>query len=279
MATEIALGTFGPVSIAAGRLAIAALALAPVALALSGFPSWRTAQGRRFWAFAGISAVCAQAAPFALLSWGQQSIDSGLAGLCLASMPLMALILGAMALPGEALTWRKTVGVGLGFVGVAVLFSPDLFGSAPNAAGLLGQAACVAAAFCYALGAVVVTRAPAAAPLSFAAASLVISTAIMVPAALVLEEPFAAKMTWDCFGALVYLGLVPTAAGTAIMFRILSTEGAGFFSLVNYQIPVFALAYGALFLGEPLLPAFGVALAFILAGVAISQSRPRLASP
>lgn len=85
----------------------------------------------------------------------------------------------------------------------------------------------------------------------------------------------------DSLVALLLLSLICTALAYLILFRLLRTTSSIFTSLLNYLIPVFALAWGVTLLGESLRLDAVIALGLILLGVALAQARgkDRLAAP
>lgn len=278
LGVEIALRDLGPVTVAAGRLAVAALIMVPFAILSGRPPPSFSGQGRLIWLFALGSALASQAVPFSLLAWGQQHIDSGLVGLSLAMTPLFTLALGHFLTSDERMTGRKALGVAVGFAGAALLIAPKIGGSALGDLGdlaLAGQAACISAGLFYALGAITVRRAPKTDPLSFSSAAILLSALILVPAAVMIEGTPTFQSGSGALPAILILGAFNTALAALIMFTLIASAGAGFFSFVNYQIPAWAVVLGVLFLGERLAASSLLAMILILAGVAISQSQRR----
>ena len=276
MATKVATGDFTPLSLAGLRVTLAAATLALV-LRLNGqwLPGIATGQERLFWLAATGMAFFSNALPFTALAWGQRHIDSGLAGVFMATVPLFVLPLGARFVPGERLTARKAGGFVLGFAGVLVLIGPAALaglGTGPPLA-LLAQGACLAAAFGYASGSIVSKRAPQMGLLRFGTAGLILAACMTLPAAFVLEDPRAAAPGWASLAALVYLGLVPTALATLMLLTVIGSAGPGFLSLVNYLVPVWAVVFGWAVLGETPSPRLGLALVLIMAGLALAQAR------
>ena len=265
---EVALEGFAPMTLAATRLALAAAMLVPLSFAYGGLP-----KGRAVWAFAFGVAVLSNALPFALLSWGQTHVTAGVAGVAMAVMPLMALPLSHLLVPGERMTSRGLIGLGIGFIGVLVLIGFDTLSQLGGAGvAVLGQFACLAATVCYVLGSITIKRAPKAHPIAFAATAMLLAAAIGVPVALYLEGVPTMPSINPALAMLV-LAIGPTVIALMLMLKILTTAGPPFLSLVNYQVPVWATVFGAAFLGEKIEPRLAAALVLILIGVAISQSR------
>jgi len=265
---EVALEGFAPMTLAATRLGLAALMLVPLSFFYGGLP-----KGAAVWAFAFAVAIFSNALPFALLSWGQTYVTAGVAGVAMAVMPLMALPLSHLLVPGERMSSRGMLGLGIGFIGVLVLIGFDTLSELGGGGReVLGQLACLAATVCYVLGSISIKRAPKAHPIAFAASAMLIAALIAVPVAFVIEGIPAAPPT-NAALAIVVLAIGPTVIALMLMLKILSTAGPPFLSLVNYQVPVWATIFGAVFLGEAIEPRLALALVLILIGVAVSQGR------
>jgi drug/metabolite transporter (DMT)-like permease len=265
-----ALTGFGPLTIAAARIAIAAAILAAIALANGqGLPPTGTVIGRRIWLHCLGMGILSNALPFALLSWGQQRVSSGFAGISMAVVPLLVLPLAHVFVPGERMTPRKLIGFVIGFAGVVLLIDPG--GTTSGAAGL-ARLACIAASCSYAVGSIFTRLSPPGPYLSFGAGGLLIAAALIVPLALAFEGWPAPPPLPALFGVL-YLGIFPTALATVMLVYVVQSAGPSFMSLVNYQVPVWAVILGLVVLGEDLPPQFLGALALILTGLAVSQLR------
>ncbi len=270
MSVRLSLDGFGPWTVAALRVAIATLALAVIGAALGqGLNKVTTL---RQWVFSAIVGAGAIALPFILLSLGQQFVPSAFAGVAMGAVPLLVLPVVAIFSPEEGIGPRRIAGMLLGFVGIAVLIGPGAIESSGSPYEGFGRIACLLAAACYACGSVVTRRAPAMPPIAFATASLLVAALITVPLALWLEgvpREFPTVPT----AALLYAALGPTALAAVIRVHVITTAGSLFMSLTSYMVPIWSVILGATLLGETLRPALFVALAIILAGICLSQSR------
>ena len=215
--------------------------------------------------------IFSNALPFALLAWGQERVSSGFAGISMAVVPLLVLPLAHVFVPGEQMTLRKAAGFVVGFAGVALLVGNG--GEGGGGAAGLARLACVAASCSYAVGAIITRLAPPGPTLSFGAAGLLIAAAISVPLALVFEGWPGSPPLPALLGVL-YLGIFPTALATIALVYVVQSAGPSFMSLVNYQVPIWAVILGLVVLDEELPPQFLGALALILAGLAVSQLPP-----
>lgn len=268
-----ALTGFGPAWVAAIRIALAAVILLGVAFATGqGLPAWASDRGRRIWLHCAGMAIFSNALPFTLLSWGQRHVTSGYAGITMAVVPLLVLPLAHVFVPGERMTPRKVAGFTIGFVGVALLIGPATILSGKAGTDGLARLACIAASCSYAVGAIITRLAPAGPKLSFAAAGLLIAAVVILPVALLSEGIPSSPPPAAVLGVL-YLGILPTALATVMLVHVIQTAGPSFLSLVNYQVPVWAVIIGWVVLGESLPTQFLAALGLILAGLATSQIR------
>lgn len=269
LVTEVALQGITPFWLAAFRIVFAAALMVPI---------WRWRGQALFSARpspATMTAVLAigafsTAIPFMLLAWGQQYVTGGFAGVSMASVALIVLPLAHFLVPGERLTWRRTLGFSIGFVGVSVLIGGQAFESSGAALETAGRIACVAAACCYGISSVLMRRLPAIDSIGLSTVLLLIAAAITVPLAWINEgiPPLPDTTTLLVIG---FLGLVPTAAANLFRVMVIRSAGPVFMSLTNYQVPVWSVLMGALILNEPLPPSLLLAMVLILAGVGLSQ--------
>lgn len=276
MAVSIAITGFGPITVAAGRIAIGATILLGLVRVMGlSLPSIKGTQGRKVWLAAFGFGVLSMALPFFLLSWGQLYVASGFAGVTMAAVPLLVLPLAHFLIPGEQLTPRKMLGFAIGFAGVIVLIGLDAFKSSGLGLEPLARMACFAAAACYAFGGIITKLAPKVDPISFAASATMLAAIIIVPAALALEgmpNKFATKPLI----AMVFLGVVPTAIANLLLVSVIRSAGPSFLSLVNYQVPIWSVIFGSLFLAEILPARTFVALGLIMLGLAVNQRWKRV---
>ena len=269
MVVRIALRDFEPLTLAAGRITIGAIALFCLmhwrGIALPSFKDIAV------WRFVFLVGLLSSAIPFALLSWGQQHVPSAFAGMTMAALPIFVLPLAHFFVPGERIFLRKLIGFGVGFLGAMLLIGTGGLGIAEGPVETLARFACVGAAFCYACGSIATRQCPPINKLALSTGSLILAAAFLLPTALLVEGlPNLPSLT----GLLTigYLGLVPTALAFIIKVAVIRSAGPSFMTLTNYQVPVWSVLAGSLFLGETLPATLFVALALILLGVAIIQA-------
>ncbi|WP_377188731.1 DMT family transporter [Ruegeria meonggei] len=265
MVVTMALEGYGPVTVATARTTLGAVTLLGLmAVTRRRMPS----PSAGLWGFIVIIGILSTALPFVLLSWGQQYVPSAFAGLSMAAIPLMVLPL-AHFFSDEPMNLRRLLGVSLGFSGALVLIGPGL-AQLGTGAEPLAQLACIGAAFCYSCASIFTRRCPPIDPVTLAALTLVVGAVILVPIMLVTEGIPGWEGTRPGLAILV-LGLVPTAFATLLRVSIIRSAGSVFLTLVNYQVPIWSMVFGAWILSEALPIRFYIALAMILTGLAISQ--------
>ncbi len=268
MLTKVAVSAIAPASVVAGRLVIAAVILLS-ALTLLGrrLPRWG-----RHWVFFIAMAVMGNCLPFWLISWGQQGIDSGVAGILMAVMPLATLLLAHVFVEGERLTIIRASGFVTGFAGIVVLVGPEavleLTGSGSD---LLPELAVLAGALCYAVATIIARRRPDSDALVAATGVAIAASLIMTPVAAVTDNPEIARIAGASLAAVAILGVVSTALATVVYFKLIALAGPSFLSLINYLIPLWAVLMGVIALDEkPDWTALG-ALTLVLSGIALSE--------
>ena len=277
MCVKLALQDFGPLTVAASRITMGALALFLVLRVLGiRLPDVRSPEDLRIWVFAILMGFFSNAMPFTLLSWGQKYVASGFAGVCMAVVPLFVLPLAHFLVPGESLTLRRAISFVIGFVGVVVLIGLDAFDSLGSDSEALAPVACLGASLCYALGSISTRLCPSTNMLSLATAALICGAVMIVPVAL-WQEGLPTLGSPISMAALLYLGLLPTALAQVFIVQVIRDAGPSFLSLVNYQVPVWSVIFGALLLNETVPPQLFISLGLILSGLLLGRRRRRTA--
>ncbi len=207
------------------------------------------------------------ALPFWLVAWGEKHIDSGVASIAQATVPIFTLLLGWRFLPHEHVRGLQIVGVAVGLAGVAVLTGVDPSGGWWAVAGTL---AVVLSSLSYASGNVIGKRNVHDTP------GPVLATGAMLAAGLYLLVPGLLQFptetpTAGALASLLALALIGTALAQLVFYRALRLFGSNRVSLVTYLMPGFALVYGAVLLDERITTAALGGLALILLGVALGS--------
>jgi drug/metabolite transporter (DMT)-like permease len=263
---KVGVRDFEPTVLMALRLVLAGLILLGFLAAKYGVRESLAAVGGA-WRVGFVVGTINGALPFTLIAWGETHIDSGVAAIANASVPIFVALLAIRFNPGERSGGLRLVGILVGLVGVGVLA-----GVHPEGGGwaVLGTLAVVLASLSYAAGGLYGQRAlgRATGPV-LATASMLYGGVLLVPFALVQLPNHAPG--WKPVLSLLGLAILGTAVAQLILFRMLRLFGAARLSLVTYLLPVFALLYGSLILDEPLRPSMLVGLGLILAGVTLGS--------
>lgn len=270
MFIEIALEDLEPTTLMTGRLVVAAVALVAL-MAVRGTLSRLRGLGWRPYAIGVINS----AVPFTLIAWGQQHIDSGVAAIANATVPIWVALLAIWLMHSERATGGRLAGIVLGLVGVAILTGAQPGG---GAWAVVGTLAVVAAAVCYAIASLLLQRQMATTdPLTTSAATMIGATAVLLPFG-VAQAP-GELPGWEATAAVVALGLAGTGIGILIFLRLIDDYGSLRAGLVTYLLPVTALFYGAVLLDESINAWMLLGLALILGGVALGSGLVRAARP
>jgi len=270
MFIKLGVAAVPPATLVATRLVIGAVILIAVIRAMGYiFPPVG-----RAWLPYVVLAVVGNCMPFWFITWGQKSIDSALAGILMAIMPLTTLLLAHLFVAGEHMTRNRVAGFLLGFMGIVVLMGPAaLDGVGGSPIEILAQVSVLAGALCYAVNGVVIRVALKGDVMVASAAIIAIAAVISLPVALVVDQPWRLDPGSTAVSILLWIGIGPTAIATLVHLKLIASAGPTFMSLINYCIPVVALLIGVALLGEePGANAYS-GLLLILAGIALSQLR------
>jgi len=254
-----------PTVMMAARMLLAALLLAAFLAVRDGTGVLRDVVGA--WKPGLIMGVINGALPFTLIAWGEKHIDSGVAAIANATVPIWVAILAVWFKPSERSSGTRLAGILVGLVGVGVVVGVNPDG---GTWWVLGTLAVVLASLSYAAGGLygqyAVSR--ASGPV-LATAAMLFGGLVLVPFALFQLPDHAPG--WKAIGSVLALAVVGTAIAQLVLYRMLRLFGAARLSLVTYLIPITALIYGSVLLDEPLHPSMLVGLGLILGGVALGS--------
>jgi drug/metabolite transporter (DMT)-like permease len=270
---KIAIQEVGPITLVAFRVLFGLLF--GVAVISSQRVQWpRTLNA---WMPLLIIGVTNVAIPFFLISWGEQSIDSAVAAVLNATVPLFTIVIAHFLLRDDKMTPPKVIGLGTGFLGVLVLLSKDI-GASPSS--LLGQAAVVLAAISYAGSAIYVRKTTEGTPsILRSAGPLVSATAIMWLAVFLIERPVEIPQMGLTWIALLFLGVLGSGFAFLLSFYLIHEIGPTRTTMVTYLFPLGGVILGVIFLHEEFTWQLAIGAVLIIASLAITnwQSLNRLA--
>lgn len=260
---RVAAKDFGALPLVELRLALGALALSPFL--------WRARAQftAALWVRITGIALVNSVLPFLLFAWGAERAPAGIGAITNAMTVMFAAVV-AFLLYGEQISTRRTLGLIAGFLGVVVLASGRVAGASVGSAALAGTAA----SLCYGFGINFVRRyLTGYPPAAVAAANLGSGALLLAPFALYSwpQQPIG-PASWL---SAVLLGVLCTGVAFVFYYRLIARIGGTRTATVTYLIPLFAVIWAWLLLGEPLTLTMALAGALILAGVGISQQRER----
>ena len=248
---------FSPAMVVFLRTLLAAVVLAPFAFYRGAFAGLRPL----LWPIVVLAAVQV-AAPFLLISWGEKEISSSLAGILVASAPILTALLAVFIDDEERPTTAGTFGIGIGIVGVGLLLGVDVGG---DSGALIGGLAVVLASLGYALGGFYLkARFRQAQPIGVVTATMFASALLVLPVALATfpsEAPGAGSIA-----ALAALGAAGTGVAFVMFYTLIADVGPAKATIVAYIAPVFAVIYGVAFRDESFTLGTLIGMSLILSG-------------
>ncbi len=272
MFTKIAVQHLPPALLVTMRMLLAATLLLSLAVVLG----LSIRNSLRHWVYFLLLAITGSCLPFFLISWGQQRIDSGLAGILMAVMPLTTIVLAHFFVDNERLTRTKVMGFVVGFCGILVLVGPEALGQLRGAGTpFLAQLAVLGGALSYAVTTILARRRPSSDPLVSAASVALTGALIMLPFGAGDVASTDIQLSGATLISVLFLGLVSTGIAQILYFKLIAEAGPSFFSNINYLIPVWAVFLGVAFLHEQLQWRAVVALAMVLGGIALAETAAR----
>ena len=238
-------GIVSPLTAMEVRVTIASLALA-VAMLAQGAPFMPML---RRWKLMTVIAAGSAAIPFCLYAYATRRVGAGMAGIFNSSGPVFAVLL-AHLLGMERLRWNKMVGVVLGMIGVIVLIGLDALAGA-SWSDVFADAVCILGTIAYAIGTLYAGKAAGLHPTSVSFAACAFSAVLILPVMLIFEPPWSLPMpnglAWSMMAA---SGLLSTALGNLFFYALMREAGSVNSILVLFLVPIWAVIYGAVFIGE-----------------------------
>jgi drug/metabolite transporter (DMT)-like permease len=219
-----------------------------------------------------VMAVLNIVAPFWLITFGEQTVNSSLASILNATVPLFTIILAALYLHDEPITVNRLVGLAVGFGGVVLLTSRDL-GAAGAGIGI-GEIALILSAVSYGAGNVYARRnVRGLPPMTTAFCQVGLAFVITSVLAFALENPLSTTITPRAGFAVVWLGLLGSGMAYLLFFRMLGRWGSTRSSLVAYLLPIWGIVLGVLVLSEEIDLRVLIGTALVIGGVALVNAR------
>jgi len=259
---KLGVATIPPITLIAGRTAIAGVLLLAIMRARGVTMPTDLATWRRFIFQACLNSVI----PWTLIAWGERFVDAALATILNSASPIFTFLFTVAITRHEAASPRKLFGVVAGMAGICLIVGVNAFRDLGG--GIVAEIAIVAATLCYACAAIFSRGFKGLDPMAPAAGSLIAGAVILIPLSLAVERPWTLSPSTNSLAALLALAVFSTAIAFVIYFRLIQTLGSvGTTAQAYLRVPI-GVALGVVLLGERLSPTAWIGLACVVVGVA-----------
>ena len=268
---KMALDSFTPEVIVAGRLISGSVFLVALIYFLYKRFSINLAQVNYYLFMSLVGIVI----PFIAIITGQKNIDSAMAGILMATMPISTILLSHLFLDDEKMNKQKFIGFIISFLGVFILiYRDDLFIDNSISETFESQLLVILGATLYAFAAIYGKKYKITDPLSASTGTILFATFFMTIYLIFIDQskPSYSKLLLDM--NILLLGVLCTAIATVIYFQILQSEGASFISMMNFLIPLWAILFGIIILNDQFSWNYIFGLLVILFGIKLANSIP-----
>ena len=266
---KIALNTFTPEVIVAGRLISGSIFL--LALIYFLYKKFTINMSQiNYYLFMSLVGIVI---PFIAIITGQKNIDSAMAGILMATMPISTILLSHIFLEDEKMNQQKFIGFVISFLGVFILiYRKDLFINNSISETFESQLLVILGATLYAFAAIYGKKYKITDPLSASTGTILFATFFMTIYLIFIDQsnPSYSALFLDI--NILLLGILCTAIATIIYFQILQTEGASFLSIMNFLIPLWAILFGIVILQDQFSWNYIIGLVVILFGIKLANS-------
>lgn len=211
--------------------------------------------------------------PFIAIITGQKNIDSAMAGILMATMPISTILLSHIFLEDEKMDKQKFIGFIISFLGVfALIYRDDLFINNSISETFESQLLVILGATLYAFAAIYGKKYKITDPLSASTGTILFATFFMTIYLIFIDQskPNYYNLLFDI--NIMLLGVLCTAIATIIYFQILQSEGASFISMMNFLIPLWAILFGIVILNDEFSWNYIFGLLIILFGIKLANS-------
>jgi len=257
---KIATYSFGPITIAFLRVFFGAI---PVLL-LCYYKNIKIEAFSKDWHWFAMIGFINLVAPFFLIAYGVQSVQSNLAAILMSTTPLSSTVLGHFYTKNEKFNLIKTFGILIGFSGILYLFSDNLLIDENN---FLSALLILLGSTCYVVGGVLTLKISKKKNENVTGSILIWAVIILIPLVSFIEQPWNVTPRLDSTISVIYLGLVSTGIAWLLRFRILVNNGLIFQSQVSYLIPIFGTILSYIFLKELITAKVLISLIAVCVGI------------
>ena len=266
---KIALDLYTPEVIVAGRLIVGSAFLIVLIYFIYKKFSFNLSQ-LNYYLFMSLVGIVI---PFIAIINGQRNIDSAMAGILMATMPITTILLSHFFLVDEKINQQKLIGFLISFFGVFILiYREDLFINNSFSTTLISQLQVMLGSTLYSIAAIYGKKYKMTDPVSASTGTILFATFFMLIYLIFIDESNVSIPTLLVNYNILLLGILCTAIATIIYFQILQTAGASFLSIMNFLIPLWAILFGILILHDAFSWNYIFGLIIILAGIKLANS-------
>ncbi len=268
LAIKIGLRTMPPFFAAGFRFVVASAVLYGI-IRMRKLPIPFTPDARRVYFALGVLSF---AIPFALAYWGQQFIPSGLGSILFCAFPLWVAVFSHFFLVNERLDFFKALGTLLGFIGILIVFSPDL--SLPDSSAIPGMAAILLSATMQAYALVVTKKhGQAISPFTMTFVGMAMASVLLLLLGLLVEPTSSIVWSGEAVGSIFYLAIIGSVLTFVSYYWLLKRIDAVYLSLTSFINPIVAVVLGALILDERLASTVLAGATLVLTGILVSNGK------
>jgi len=266
---KIALDIYTPEVIVAGRLIVGSAFLIVLIYFIYKRFSFNLSQ-LNYYLFMSLVGIVI---PFIAIINGQRNIDSAMAGILMATMPITTILLSHFFLVDEKINQQKFIGFLISFFGVFILiYREDLFINNSFSKTLISQLQVILGSTLYSIAAIYGKKYKMTDPVSASTGTILFATFFMLIYLIFIDESNVSIPMLLVNYNILLLGILCTAIATIIYFQILQTAGASFLSIMNFLIPLWAILFGILILNDDFSWNYIFGLLIILSGIKLANS-------
>ena len=260
---KIATYSYEPYTLALIRVIFASIPLIAICL-INKIKIKAFSKSWKIYALVGLTNITI---PFALIAIGTNKIDSYLAAILMSTTPITGSVLAHFFIKDEKITFLKSLGIIIGFLGVLFLFSDKLIINERNY--LFALIVILGSLFYSISGILILKTLKKSGNLNVTTSTIIWSIIFLLPLSFIFESPMESNPSIKSTLSLIYLGVVATGLAWWLRFKILAKNGIVFQTQVAYLIPIFGVIFGSLLLNEQITWKVIASLIIIMFGIYI----------
>tara|TARA_B100001093_G_C26799117_1_gene1002538 strand:- start:74 stop:961 length:888 start_codon:yes stop_codon:yes gene_type:complete len=259
---KIATYSYEPFTLALVRVIFASIPL----FLLCKFKNIKIEAFSKHWKPYALIGLCNIAIPFTLIAIGTSEINSYLAAMLMSTTPMSGSILAHFFTKDEKITFFKSIGIMIGFIGIIFLFFDKLIINENN---YIYALITILGSTFYSIGGIMTLKLKNKGNENVTTSTTLWSVIFLLPLSIFFETPWVLNPSMESTLALLYLGVVATGLAWLIRFRILTVNGIVFQTQVAYLIPIFGVLFGYFLMDELITWRVLISLTIIIFGIYI----------